>query len=182
MPTINVILVNHLPRAGEGLWQWTDGTRQGLATGLLQLFTQVCESTDYRPNVTWQAMVAASHDLVLHCVGDGPSGQIRAAGGPTDEIHGGATWHSAQGMISEIYIHRNRTTPERLANLAFHELMHNKLDAGPRPRVRDIHERGGAGLALVDAAAQRITPRNIELMRAALGTAVRQYEYAGRRG
>ena len=34
----------------------------------------------------------------------------------------------------------------RLANIAFHEIMHNKLDVGTRT-LSDLHRQGGGGLA-----------------------------------
>jgi len=60
---------------------------------------------------------------------------------------------------------------EKLALIAFHELMHNKLQRG-----NDMHKNGGGGLAVSPAQGwEQLTARNKQLMAAALRTPVRQY-------
>jgi len=69
-----------------------------------------------------------------------------------------------------------------LANIAFHELMHNKLDALPKGAggvLDDIHTQGGHGLALpVGRADTPLTADNIKWMAPNLARPVPQYTRA----
>ncbi len=96
----------------------------------------------------------------------------------------GASGLTARGMISEIYLDECIGDLKRarlLANITFHEFLHNKLDADPnniavyKGQQIEVHRNGGGGLASdnIDNNTQ-LTPRNIELMAFALARVVRQ--------
>ncbi len=82
-------------------------------------------------------------------------------------------------MISEVYIDAvdgDANFDSKLAKLAFHELMHNKLDAHPiKATATNIHKSGGAGLALENPGSQDLTPRNVALMAAHLTLEIPQW-------
>jgi hypothetical protein len=65
--------------------------------------------------------------------------------GPSGRNLGGFTVSTSKGVICEVYVDGNLPA-RRLANIAFHEFMHNRLDVGARV-VTDLHTRGGGGLA-----------------------------------
>lgn len=99
--------------------------------------------------------------------------------------HGGSTLaltNENNAIISEVYwdrIQGNPDAPHLLANIIFHEFMHNKLDAIEHPGVDWVHNQCGGGLAKRDhiAAADRPNQVNIARMAAALGT--RHLQYTG---
>lgn len=68
---------------------------------------------------------------------------------------------------------RNRS--RLLANLAFHECMHNKLDTHPQLGImQDIHTTGGlAGLGVTSDS--QLTDQNIMDMRGGLGINIPQF-------
>lgn len=91
-------------------------------------------------------------ELLLYFVPSKGSSIIKANGGGNVTLEaGGATWDSGNGMISEIYVDESLPAgnyKSLFANLVFHELMHNKLDAANGTTVlNDLHTQGGAGLA-----------------------------------
>ena len=84
----------------------------------------------------------------------------------------GFTSSTAHGVVSEVYV-ENNLPARKLANVAFHELMHNKLDVGAR-WVPSIHALGG--LAHSPTSEQSVLTRANRLMMAAhLFDPVRQY-------
>ena len=73
---------------------------------------------------------------------------------------------------SEVYVEHNLPA-KKLANIAFHELMHNKLDTGAR-RVPNIHTLGGIGLSPTNEQS-KLTGPNKQLMAQHMFKPVRQY-------
>jgi hypothetical protein len=91
---------------------------------------------------------------------------------------GGGTVMTDQGMISEVFISEaagDARIGRLLAVIAFHELMHNKLDAHPtRGVVSDIHNLGGAAKATVGHGDDP-SDNNKRLMATHLGIRIPQY-------
>jgi len=133
------------------------------------------------PNVGWSisASQLQAHDVVVHFVMDASSGIARSAGvsrndGPNA---GGLTAQTSGGVVCEVYVDGNMPA-RRLANIAFHEIMHIKLDVGSRA-ITDLHTRGGGGLATPPTNEWTpLTARNIELMAKNLFRKVPQYTKA----
>lgn len=80
-------------------------------------------------------------------------------------------------MITEIYLKTMDGAaefPTLVANLIFHEIMHNKIDAANNSK--DIHISGGGGLAasLINKGSM-LTPANIAQMAGVLSKKVPQY-------
>ena len=88
---------------------------------------------------------------------------------------GGLTATTSRATVCEVYVEGNMPA-RRLANIAFHEIMHNKLDVGGTWPA-DLHGRkGGGGLAAKPTDEwSRLTDVNIRLMSAHLSRNVRQY-------
>jgi hypothetical protein len=75
----------------------------------------------------------------------------------------GLTAPTSAGMVAEVYVSGNMPA-RRLANIAFHEIMHVKLDVGTRV-ITDLHTKGGGGLATPPTNEWTpLTTKNIELM------------------
>lgn len=89
------------------------------------------------------------------------------------------------GVLSEIYVEDNMPA-DKLAHIAFHELMHNRLDVGSTvvpldqtkdPKLAGIHDvaLGGGGLAATPTTGfGSLTAKNAQLMARNLVTTVKQ--------
>jgi hypothetical protein len=90
----------------------------------------------------------------------------------------GATKDTGSGIVSEAWIEGtagSATVPALLARLAFHELMHNKIDAA---NSKDIHSTpdDGTGLAVSPVTYNvALTPTNKRNMAPRLGSIVNQF-------
>jgi hypothetical protein len=131
------------------------------------------------PGPSWslRAEHLKAHDVVVHFVLD-PSQSVAArmsVPAPQGSSSGGFTATTSRGVVSEVYVDGNMPA-RRLANIAFHEIMHIKLDVGHRA-VSDIHRpAAGGGLAQTPTNEwTQLTAANIQLMAANLFRGVRQY-------
>jgi hypothetical protein len=127
----------------------------------------------------WSSLLQAS-DAVIYFVRN-PDASItrRLPGtpGPSGNNLGGFTVPSSKGVICEVYVDGNLPA-RRLANIAFHEFMHNRLDVGAHV-VTNIHTQGGGGIAHPPTtASSELTAANIKLMAAHLWKPIPQYKGA----
>ncbi|MFC1642633.1 hypothetical protein ACFL5O_08100 [Myxococcota bacterium] len=125
------------------------------------------------PGPSWSLLRTSlqAHDVVVYFVLD-PSRSL--AGGTQVANAGGFTKTTSAGVVCEVYVDGNMPA-RRLANIAFHELMHNKLDVGATV-LNDLHRQGGGGLAVPPTSEQTpLTSENIRLMSRHLFGTVRQY-------
>jgi hypothetical protein len=128
-------------------------------------------------------------ELLVYIVPNGSSFSSviarRARSGWTPSTSSGLTFDigSANGgavsICSEVYWDRVEGDSQRsrlLANLIFHEFMHNKLDAAAGSTF-DVHTRGGGGLATRDPINHDMRPNdhNMDLMARALNTRHAQF-------
>ena len=133
------------------------------------------------PGPSWSLSAAQlqAHDVVVHFVMDPSSSIARRAGVSRSEgpNAGGLTAQTSGGVVCEVYVDGNMPA-RRLANIAFHEIMHIKLDVGTRV-ITDLHTKGGGGLATPPTNEWTpLTARNVELMAANLFRKVPQYTKA----
>jgi hypothetical protein len=110
-----------------------------------------------------------------------PSSITRSSGGDA----AGRTATLPDGVLSEIYVENNMPA-DKLAHIAFHELMHNRLDVGTTvvpinpnkdPSSAGIHDTalGGGGLAATPTTGYgKLTAKNATLMAKNLVTTVKQ--------
>ena len=180
--TFKLWLVNH---ASFNQYYWGEGSMFAVGTYLKDYFDQVCKhasSAFANSDYFWTDSTGgrAAHDLVLHFFSSSRRGLItgRYNQVPVHQGHSGGTWKSPSGMISEVYLEMmegDRDYCRLVANIAFHELMHNKLDADPQNlTVSDIHSLGGlAGVTV--ARGTQLSANNIAKMASALSKKVTQH-------
>ena len=136
--------------------RWDAGVRQTIEDTLRGYFQKVLASQQCafgKIEITWEGIgfLRAQHgyadtDIVLHFLDNVRELILRNRFGEnlrSGSGHSGATKLTPEGMLSEIHVWENENgTDVRLGkligNLAFHEAMHNKLDADPR-FPGDIH-------------------------------------------
>lgn len=128
------------------------------------------------PNWSLRAGHLMPHDVVIYFVLDPSQSIARRLGAVTPERTnaGGLTAETAKGTVCEVYVEGNMPA-RRLANIAFHETMHNKLDVGGILRG-NLHQEKDIGLgAGVTDEWTRLTAGDVRLMSANLFRKVRQY-------
>jgi len=165
---------------------WSDTIRTAVADRIRELFDLCCSGHKNfgRSETSWSTSAPTvgsveDHELVLYFLAKRSRSKVVKEGG--DSVHSaGATFAATKGMISEIYVDESwgdRRAGLLYGNLAFHELMHNKLDAHTTQRtISDIHTQGGKGLAAAKIEAGTThTDENIKFMRAALDRKIKQY-------
>lgn len=164
MPSYNVYLGN----INSGL---DDGAKAAVRSTLLSWFSQIVPSGTTAV-VSWVDSPPASiqdSELLVYFVRSSLDSIVRALpGGPGSAGSGdGLTAWAGDLTASEVYVSSSRGY---LAEMAFHELMHNKLHLGDAA----LHARGGLAHVPVTAGT---TPsaQNITQMRGALGNNQRQW-------
>ncbi len=180
MSVFRIICRDRIPAHARTVRHWSPEKGTRVASELNALFLRVAVGVDYQPTVEFSDATPGPKELVVYFLETRESSIIKRLTHQTAGTAAGATIPVATGMISEVYIANISVVPGAIANLAFHELMHNKLDAQTNPRdrvVRDIHTQGGGGLATGDPINERtpLTPRNIELMRRGFDREIPQY-------
>lgn len=160
-----------------------EGAMYSIGMRLKSLFDQVCQhkdSTFAAADYSWEMGKPADTDVVVYCLSTRDMSILaRKNSSPIHNSASGGTGLFNNQMISEVYMTAfdgaaNYST--LAANIIFHEIMHNKLDAPAAKTINDLHISGGAGLAMPSvSAASGLTPKNIELMAGALGKVVPQY-------
>lgn len=161
-----------------------EGTMYAIGMKLKTMFNQICQhksSSFAAADYSWDPGVPAPSDVVVYVCGTKEHGSIikGKSGKPIHDSASGGTYAYTGGMISEVYLREidgAANFSSVAANIIFHEIMHNKLDAPAAKTVNDIHVSGGAGLAnSVVSAGSALTDKNIELMAGALSKVVPQY-------
>jgi hypothetical protein len=180
--TITIWLVDKAPRSD---FFWGEGSMFAVANYLTDYFNQICRhrnSPFENARCTWQKGVPGEADLVIYFVETLEKGIIKTKFNAISNCTApsGGTFESSQGMVSEVYMDSmqgDANYSKVVANLAFHELMHNKLDAPTdNQTIEDLHASGGGGLAewLVNRSSS-LTAENIMLMAGALNKKILQY-------
>ena len=161
-----------------------EGVMYSIGMKLKTMLNQVCQhknSTFAAADYSWDPGSVADTDVVVYvCFSKEYGSIIKGKNGvPIHDSASGGTYAYTGGMISEVYLKEidgaaNFTNVA--ANIIFHEMMHNKLDAPAAKTVNDIHVSGGGGLASATVSAgSALTDKNIELMAGALSKKVQQY-------
>jgi hypothetical protein len=166
--------------------RWDASVRQTIEDTLRDHFQKVLASqlcAFGKLEITWEgiAFLRAKHgyedtDIVLHFLDNVRESILRNRFGVklrSGSGHSGATQLTPEGMLSEIHVWENENgTDARLGkligNLAFHEAMHNKLQAG-----NELHKDGGLA-ADKNWPEDTLNDTNIRKMRGALETTVIQ--------
>src|SRR5882724_6024972 len=147
--------------------RWDAGVRQTIEDTLRGHFQKVLASqlcAFGRIEIAWEGIgfLRAQHgyadtDIVLHFLDSVRESILRnrfSVNLKSGSGHSGATQLTPEGMLSEIHVWENENgTDARLGkligNLAFHEAMHNKLDADPRfpGDIHALHAKQAGGLS-----------------------------------
>lgn len=149
---------------------------QSVQTILQGFFTTICSGTSHSAIVQWATAAptnVSATDLICYFVPSrSESAVIHAPGNSTTGSGHGFTFRSSTGSCSEVYTSLCRGTggANWFTELAFHELMHNKLDLGDTA----LHSRDGLARLPVTGGASPSATNNSQ-MRAALTTARTQW-------
>jgi hypothetical protein len=161
-----------------------EGSMYAIGMQLKTMFNTICahkSSTFAAADYSWEMGSVAPSDVVVYVCGTKEYGSIikSKSGVPIHDSASGGTYAYTGGMISEVYlktIDGAANFSSVAANIIFHEIMHNKLDAPTPATVANIHSTGGGGLANPTVTAgSALTDKNIELMAGALSKVVPQY-------
>jgi hypothetical protein len=179
-----ILRINLVSRVSRGE-HWGEGSMYQVGTSLREYFNSVCagypgfEGSDF----TWEANSSAVGDLDVVCyLVSRPFNSI--ARNHTSQplgVAGTTVWSTrSRAMISEVYmsaVEGDRARNRLLANLIFHELMHNKLDAHPdRYVVDDIHVIQGGSISHVPVnSSAHPSSSDLAQMRRGLGVQIPQY-------
>ncbi len=157
----NVFLIDIMNRIGS------DERRAAVQSMLQQYFDPIAKKANFKDGSAVQfvtntpkpldfELVAYYGSSAWHVVSQMPGGKM-----PKDAEGGGLTvWN---GKVTASDVSADTTTDTRtLANLTFHELMHNKLHMG-----EEMHGLGGLAAGTVDSA-MRPSEKNNSVMSAAL--------------
>jgi hypothetical protein len=156
-------------------YYWGEGTMFSVGNMLTDYITESCKlTTKYSSaDFTWepQSSSVEDYEMVLYVLESANQSIVAAY---TSQPLGatGSTFPTNDGVIAEIYLDAMQGNPDLaryIANAAYHELLHNKLDAYLDPKtapLRDIHTQGGGGLATGGkiTANHRPSPQNIALL------------------
>ena len=179
---INIFLVE---QGTENEYHWNDDNKNRIGPYIKEYFDKCCahfSSTIKTAEYSWYSSYGQlqDHDIIIHFFDTPKSGLIQGTFGQSAPHPGGSggTWKSPRGMISEVYLEPmqgDRDYARLVANIAFHEAMHNKLDADPENQtVSDIHSLGGLASPTVQRGSQ-LTTNNIAKMAAVLSKKVKQF-------
>jgi hypothetical protein len=148
---------------------------------LKNLFDKVCQSPNCEfsfSDFSWEQGFVSETDVVVYCLGQKKYSIIASKGKQAihDSASGGTFAYSGR-MISEVYLRSIDGAAEfstLAANLIFHEIMHNKIDA--LNMNANIHTNGGGGLAdKVITIGSQLTQGNIDILAPALSKPIKQY-------
>jgi hypothetical protein len=179
----NVYLKNLVP---EDNMDWGEGDMYAVGLHMKQLFDEVCQNSNSTYDMSdywWDPGKGSVKDteLLVYVMFDSSQSLI-AKKYPRSGVNlsnGGNTYWRADSTprISEIYLNtmlKYMDAHRLIAKLAFHELMHNKLEPF------NVHSQGGGGLA-TDGIITSSTPlndTNKELMAKKLTRRIPQYQGA----
>ena len=161
-----------------------EGAMYAIGMKLKTMFNQICQhknSAFAGADYSWEMGSVADTDVVVYVAGTKEYGSVikSKSGVPIHDSASGGTYAYTGGMISEVYLRTidgAANFSSVAANIIFHEIMHNKLDAPTVKTVSDIHISGGGGLAdATVSAGSALTDKNIAVMAGALSKKVPQY-------
>jgi hypothetical protein len=160
-------------------------------TELTKLWTEVCEHPASRykdaktSKLSGQTLVMASNELLVYLLpsqGDSIIRRVTNQSAPAG-VAGFTVFGTGMGNISELYMDR-LGNPTKAAKMAFHELMHNKLQKDNTMHSPDV---GGAGLAdealvFSNPFAAFLSAENIRLLAPVLHQAAWQFQWPKQNG
>lgn len=172
-------LVNMAP---GNQYYWGEGTMWSVGNHLRDMFQKVIDHASCpfeRFHYSWERGVVQQTDIVLYFLASQADSIIKEKykAVPKHNSGSGGTFPSAGGMLSEVYLRAMEgdfAYSRLVAKLAFHECMHNKIDAAPGSTVLDIHNGDGLAAATISNGTD-LTDANISQMASNLGRKVIQH-------
>jgi len=172
-------LVNMAP---GNQYYWGEGTMWSVGNHLRDMFQKVIDHASCpfeRFHYSWERGVVQQTDIVLYFLASQADSIIKDKykAVPKHNSGSGGTFPSAGGMLSEVYLRAMEgdfAYSRLVAKLAFHECMHNKIDAAPGSTVLDIHNGDGLAAATISNGTD-LTDANISQMASNLGRKVIQH-------
>lgn len=165
MPVLSLSLMDN-SRVGM-----TQGDVIVMLTELDNLFKQVFAHPSVKDKHTYGLVLTKTNpadvkpeDMIVYFVRDNNASLGEKEGGNHHRDHAGTCTNTPAGTIAEVYLYQN-FPPQKLAKIAFHELMHYKIDVG-QGKDTIIHEKGGGGIASANNvnAGTPLTAGNIAIM------------------
>lgn len=161
-------------------YYWGEGTMYAVGTYLVEYFSPICAASNKAfdsARFSWSGSAGQvqPNEVVVYFLQERKDSIVAARGGSV--THGsGATYTTGAGTISEVFLSEpegDLNYPRLVANIAFHEILHNKLE--PKP-LADIHGIGGGGLSSATVnRGMRPTQAEIDHMAPALSRNVPQF-------
>lgn len=172
-------LVNMAP---GNQYYWGEGTMWSVGNHLRDMFQKVISHASCpfeRFHYSWERGVVQQTDIVLYFLASQADSIIKDKykAVPKHNSGSGGTFASAGGMLSEVYLRAMEgdfAYSRLVAKLAFHECMHNKIDAAAGSTVADIHTGDGLAAATISNGTD-LTDKNISLMATNLNRKVIQH-------
>ena len=181
---MSVLQVYLVPKVRNGP-TFGEGTMYVTGLYLTEYLDKACKGTDFdHSDFHWEGSGSQVRDTDLVCyVLESSFNSIVANHGAQGDLGGGGStgWSTrSHAMISEVYwgtVDGDANTGRLLANLIFHELMHNKLDAHPTDwLIQDVHKISGGRVSKVPvSSSSKPSAEDIEAMRKGLKQRVKQY-------
>ena len=172
-----VALVNKVPKSYQYFTYNTQNEITYTFWDYLIRISVASGNSKFIPGPNWwlsKSMLQASDAVIYFVLNPESSMTRRVPGTPGPTGNGGFTVTSAKGVICEVYVDGNLPA-KRLANIAFHEFMHNRLDVG-RKVLSNLHSQGGGGLATPPTNSNtQLTAGNISLLSKNLSQSIPQY-------
>ena len=128
---------------------------------------------------THRPMGRAGHEPIVWMLPNKEASLIKKVypGVPLSPSSAGTTYWKDKGTISEVYMNdKSLITPKAQAKMAFHELMHNKLQIGDQLHSASYGNGLNLGSLNLSDDGTQLDWDNKDMMSAALGKVVPQYE------
>jgi hypothetical protein len=173
MASARVFQVALVDRVKPALDYFGPSTKNEVTYTIFDYLIQIARVTPGKfipgPNWSYRPALLQPHDVVIYFVADRSSSVALKLGlEPPAGVGGGFTFFNGAVTVCEVYVEGSMPA-HRLANVAFHELMHNKLAMG-----NEMHALGGvAGSPTQERSI--LTAESIKRMSAQLFRAVPQY-------
>lgn len=164
-------------------YYWGEGTMFAVGNYLTEYFNKICQHPSSKiasADFSWSGSAGrvAENELVIYFLTSKSDSIIQKNGGSPKHWGSGGTYPAPNGIISEVYLDMmqgDADYPRLVANIAFHELLHNKLDTAKPVSTSDIHKLGGGLAVPTISRGLRPSGQEISLMATALGKKAKQF-------
>ena len=182
---MTILQVYLMPRFDRSYFNFGEGDMYATGLYLTDYLNTVCsgvtgfDSADFH----WEGSASSVRDTDLVCYVLADQSRSIVARHSSDPLGGGGStvWSTrANAMISEVYmmaVEGDASRSRLLANLIFHELMHNKLDSHPTHSILpDVHAIPNGRLSRIPVnSSMRPSDADVAAMRRGIRPSMPQY-------